>query len=222
MRQNYFFEAAKIKKSYKISLFIKKYFTDFFIPKTKVPLQHYLNNRIMKKRFFVFALLAVLCCTTINAQTRRDAAPYNNAIGATVGFMNGVTFKTFPTNHFGIQLDLGYRFIADYRYGGIPVVLSLSPNFMYESACGNGFYWFIGGGLNIGGSLGRYRNNVHHPGNFVFGVNVIGGAEYKFANIPLALQVDARPGFFIFANRHHDPYVLFDYNFFNVSARYTF
>lgn len=178
----------------------------------------------MKKSFIVFALVSIICCTTVHAQTRRDAAPYNHAIGATVGFMNGVTFKTFPSNHFALQMDLGYRFLGDYRFHYVPVVFSFNPNLMYESACGNGFYWFVGGGLNIGGSLRRYYQDggIAHYGNFVFGLNVIGGAEYKFSNIPLALQVDARPGFFLFANRHHDPYILFDYNFFNVSARYTF
>ncbi|MBO4655972.1 MAG: hypothetical protein J5644_10540 [Bacteroidales bacterium] len=182
----------------------------------------------MKRKVIIF-LLAALVCGSVSAQQRKDAAPYYNGIGGTLGFMNGVTFKTFPTNHFAIQLDLGYRFIADYRTGAIPLVFTFNPNFMYEGACGNGFYWFIGGGLNIGGSLGRYyrdaphRNEYYRYGNFVLGANLIGGAEYKFANIPLALQVDARPGMFVFMNhRQHDPYLLFDYNFFNVSARYTF
>lgn len=183
----------------------------------------YKKYAIMKKRFLAICMLVILTCTGALAQTRHDAAPYNNAIGGTIGFMNGVSFKTFPTNHFGIQLDLGYRFIGDYLNGGIPVVLSFNPNFMYEQACGNGFYWFIGGGANIGFSLPHIHHTIYYGhANFVFGVNAFGGAEYKFANIPLALQVDARPGFFLFSNRHHEPYILFDYNFFNVSARYTF
>ncbi len=178
----------------------------------------------MKKIFLTFIVLA-LFSTTAFTQTRRDAAPYNHAVGATLGFMNGFTFKTFPTNHFAIQADLGYHFIADYRIGGIPAVLTINPNFMYEKSCGNGFYWFVGGGLNIGGALGhhayRHGYDYYYPGSFVFGLNLIGGAEYKFANIPLALQVDGRPGFFLFANRY-DNHILFDYNFFNVTARYTF
>lgn len=181
------------------------------------------NLSIMKRIVLISSLLALMCCTTVFGQTRRDAAPYNNAIGGTIGFMNGVSFKTFPTNHFAIQLDLGYRFIVDYEYNAVPIVLTFNPNFMYEKACGNGFYWFIGGGLNVGGTLRHHhRVGVYDHANFVIGANVFGGAEYKFANIPLALQIDARPGFFLFGNRHHDPFVLFDYNFFNVSARYTF
>ena len=155
-----------------------------------------LKSIVMKRKVLIISLLALFSCTVSMAQVRSDAAPYDNAIGGTIGFMNGASFKTFPTNHFAIQLDLGYRFILDYEYNAVPIVLTFNPNFMYEAACGNGFYWF--------------------------GVNAFGGAEYKFANIPLALQVDARPGFFLFANPHHDPFVLFDYNFFNVSARYTF
>ena len=177
----------------------------------------------MKRKVLIITLLSLFSCTISFSQVRSDVSPYNNAIGGTVGFMNGVSFKTFPTNNFGIQLDLGYRFILDYEFNAVPIVLTFNPNFMYEKACGNGFYWFIGGGLNIGGTLPHpHRDGRYYHGNFVMGANVIGGAEYKFANIPLALQVDARPGFFLFANRYHDPVVLFDYNFFNVSARYTF
>ena len=181
-----------------------------------------LKSIVMKRKVLIISLLALFSCTVSMAQVRSDAAPYDNAIGGTIGFMNGASFKTFPTNHFAIQLDLGYRFILDYEYNAVPIVLTFNPNFMYEASCGNGFYWFIGGGFNIGGTLPHHRVGFYHHGNFVIGANVFGGAEYKFANIPLALQVDARPGFFLFANRHHDPFVLFDYNFFNVSARYTF
>lgn len=181
-----------------------------------------LKSIVMKRKVLIISLLALFSCTVSMAQVRSDVAPYNNAIGGTVGFMNGVSFKTFPTNHFGIQLDLGYRFIVDYEYNAVPIVLTFNPNFMYEKACGNGFYWFIGGGLNLGATLPHHRVGWYDHSYFVFGVNVFGGAEYKFANIPLALQVDARPGFFLFGNRYHDPYILFDYNFLNISARYTF
>lgn len=183
----------------------------------------------MRKIFTAITIL-MLTLSVSFAQTRQDAAPYNNGVGATVGFINGFTFKTFPTNNFGIQLDLGYRFMWDYMHNFVPTILTFNPNFMYEGSAKNGFYWFIGGGLNIGGAFPKYyyysethNRYMGHCANFVFGVNVIGGAEYKFAKIPLALQVDARPGFFLFVNnRHHDPYILFDYNFINISARYTF
>ena len=45
-------------------------------------------------------------------------------------------------------------------------------------------YWFAGGGLSLGGWAGYGK----------FGVNAIGGIEYKF-NIPLTIQADLRPGF---------------------------
>ena len=183
----------------------------------------------MKKIVFAF-VIALLSFTTTFAHTRSDAAPYDNAVGGTLGFMNGFSFKMMPTNHFAVQLDLGYRFMWDYYHNFVPTILTFNPNAMYEASAGNGFYWFVGGGLNIGASLPKYYRYselegryIGHHANFVFGVNAIGGVEYKFANIPLALQVDARPGFFLFANhKWHDPYILFDYNFFNVSARYTF
>ncbi|MBQ4434407.1 MAG: hypothetical protein II894_09655 [Bacteroidales bacterium] len=188
------------------------------------------------KRLILVILFVSLVCAAAFGQTRQNAAPYNNAIGATVGFVNAVSFKNFPTNNFAIQLDLGYRFLWDYGYNHVPTIISFNPNFMYERAAKNGFYWFIGAGFNIGGTLAYGRHYDYEPGphsltwydyyyhsNFVFGVNVIGGAEYKFERIPLALQVDARPGVFLFANhKYHDPYFLFDYNFLNISARFTF
>ena len=183
----------------------------------------------MKKIFTAITIL-MLTLSVSFAQTRQDAAPYDFSVGINAGFFNGFTFKFFPTNNLGVQLDLGYRFMWDYQHHYIPIILSFNPNLMYEASAGNGFYWFVGGGLNIGASLeqnlyysekeGRY---IGHPANFVFGVNAIGGVEYKFAKIPLSLQVDARPGFFLFANnKYYNPYILFDYNFINLTARYTF
>ncbi|MBR0076980.1 MAG: hypothetical protein IJP72_01115 [Bacteroidales bacterium] len=183
----------------------------------------------MRKIFTAITIL-MLTLSVSFAQTRQDAAPYDFSVGVNAGFFNGFTFKFFPTNNLGVQLDLGYHFLWDYQYHYIPTILSFNPNLMYEASAGNGFYWFVGGGLNIGGSLPKYSyysethdRYIGHHANFVFGVNAIGGVEYKFAKIPLALQVDARPGFFLFANnRWHDPYILFDYNFINLTARYTF
>ena len=143
------------------------------------------------KRLILVILFVILVCAAAFGQTRQNAAPYNNAIGATVGFVNAVSFKNFPTNNFAIQLDLGYRFLWDYGYNHVPTIISFNPNFMYERAAKNGFYWFIGAGFNIGGTLAYGRHYDYEPGphsltwydyyyhsNFVFGVNVIGGAEY--------------------------------------------
>jgi hypothetical protein len=184
----------------------------------------------MRKIVFILTFI-VLASVSSFAQSRFDAAPYDNAVGTTVGFMNGLKFKTFPTDHLAIQFDLGYRFMWDYMNNYVPAILSFNPNVMYESSAGYGFYWFVGGGLNIGASLPKYyyysetdnRYMGGHCANFVFGLNAIGGVEYKFNNIPLALQVDARPGFFLFANnKYHSPYILFDYSFLNISVHYTF
>ena len=183
----------------------------------------------MKKVVIAF-VIALISFTSAFAQTRNDAAPYDNAVGGTLGFMNGFSFKMMPTNHFAVQLDLGYRFMWDYYHNFVPTILTFNPNAMYEGSAGNGFYWFVGGGLNIGASLPKYYryselegHYIGHHANFVFGVNAIGGVEYKFAKIPLSLQVDARPGFFLFANnKYYNPYILFDYNFINLTARYTF
>ena len=177
----------------------------------------------MKKKFIFCLLIGIM---GFSAMAQRQARPYNYSIGGVLGFVNGITFKMVPVDNFAIQADLGFHFL--YVAKNMPTVFTINPNFMYEKAAKNGFYWFIGAGLNLG-----YANSHHLVfeindireyktiSSFVSGVNLIGGVEYKFSNIPLSLQGDIRPGFFLFSNHNGtDPY--FDYNFFNISARYTF
>ena len=92
----------------------------------------------MKKIFTAITIL-MLTLSVSFAQTRQDAAPYDFSVGINAGFFNGFTFKFFPTNNLGVQLDLGYHFLWDYQYHYIPTILSFNPNLMYEASAGNGF-----------------------------------------------------------------------------------
>lgn len=162
----------------------------------------------MKTKLFI-CLFVVLGALSTQAQ-----APYKHSIGGILGFIEGGSYKTFVADNFAIQVDFGFRW-AHYASGA-----EVNGNFMYEQAIKKGFFWFAGGGLSVGPAFGGvvFGNN---PIAFKLGLNAIGGAEYKFAKIPLTLQADIRPGasFYIW-NGNFKPY--FDYNFLNASARYTF
>jgi hypothetical protein len=137
-------------------------------------------------------------------------APYKNSIGGIAGFIDGGSYKTFVSDNFAIQVDFGLRW-AHYGAG-----VHVNGNFMYEQPIKNGFHWFVGGGVSAGPTFGLLI-----PIGFNFGLNSIGGAEYKFKNIPLTLQADIRPGatFLIYSGGFP---LYFDYNFVNASVRYTF
>lgn len=166
----------------------------------------------MKTKFFICLFLV------IGALSTQAQAPYKHSIGGILGFIEGGSYKTFIADNLAVQLDFGFRF-SHYASGA-----DVNANFMFEKAIKNGFYWFAGGGVSLGPAFGGVvfdplLNTI--PLGFKLGLNAIGGAEYKFAKIPLTLQADIRPGVAFYAWRGaFNPY--FDYNFLNVSARYTF
>lgn len=168
----------------------------------------------MKRSSIVFVIIAFFAGITFHANAQ---APYKHGIGVTVGTSQAVTYKTFPTQHFAIQVDLGTKYC--YVYGSHLWSLDLSPNFMYEGRLCKGLYGFVG----LGGSLGynwqpfSYITGLEpgDPGydpipdptnpnqnsatiwsvhNCKAGANGFFGLEYKF-DIPLALQLDFRPGY---------------------------
>lgn len=159
----------------------------------------------MKTKLFI-CLFIVISSLSLKSQT-----PYRQSIGVVSGFIEGGSYKTFLADNFAFQADFGIR-ISLYALGA-----EVNGNFMYEQAIRNGFYWFAGGGLSLGPAFGGTFNSV----GFKLGLNSIGGAEYKFRNIPITLQADIRPGssFYIYNNSFA---ARFDYNFLNASARYTF
>lgn len=178
----------------------------------------------MKKRLFLLMMAVAMIFGQLQAQ-----APYKHGIGGMIGSFNGFTYKTFFTDHLALQADLGVSIIrtaGEYydRVGGIDLyTLQLNPNVMYQGNFVAGLYGFIGGGVSLGWNFGPYyysefgRRDVREIGKF--GINAIMGLEYKL-NIPLALQLDFRPGYgLLFTDEpgwNH-----FDWNL-SFSVRYAF
>lgn len=181
----------------------------------------------MKKSIFYVVVLAFLVgiCGTAKAQ-----APYTHSIGGNVGNMQAFSYKTFVTNHFAIQVDLGTKITlgAGEHWNTEIWDFELNPNFMYEGHFTKGLYGFIGGGVALGYNWNlwglQYDWYGYHWGartcdNGKFGVNAIMGLEYKF-NAPVTLQFDFRPGYgLLFDENWHWSY--FDWGL-NLSCRYTF
>ena len=184
----------------------------------------------MKRVSTVFLLFAFFFGITLQTNAQ---APYKHSIGATLGTTQAVSYKTFPTDHFAIQLDLGTKYC--YVYGTHTWSFELAPNFMYEGRLYHGLYGFVGGGGSIGYNwqpfpwLPREGQNVHwdptttpylvsyHNGKA--GLNGFFGLEYKF-DIPLTLQFDFRPGYRCVFIRYVASHI-FDWGL-NFGVRYTF
>lgn len=170
----------------------------------------------MKKFLFLSLLSYLLLIPSFNVQA--EEPPYKHSVGGVLGFVNGFSYKGFVLNEFALQVDAGVGY-------GFPSYLNMKANLnlKFERYIKKGFYWFAGGGVSVGTALDPYGYYSYYGYNApryfaLIGLNAIGGVEYKFAKIPLTLQADMRPGVSFIIDA--DPQ--FDFNFLNISARYTF
>lgn len=171
-----------------------------------------------KHRIFLFLTTFFIGITL----TSHAQSPYKHSIGVTLGTTQAVGFKTFPTDHFAIQLDLGTKYA--YVYGNHLWSFELAPNFMYEGRLTGGLYGFVGGGGSIGYCWKNYYyftawGEMSSRNNAKGGLNGFFGMEYKFA-IPLTLQLDFRPGYRCVFNKDFSEH-LFDWGL-NFGVRYIF
>lgn len=185
----------------------------------------------MKRKILAAAFFTMIgLMGTLNAQ-----APYKHSIGATVGSMQAISYKTFVTDHFAIQVDLGTKITyteGDWNVKGLHIYnLELNPNLMYEGNFVAGLYGFAGGGVSLGYCWDIWHqhlfpyDHIHNIDLGKFGINAILGLEYKL-NIPLTLQLDFRPGYGMLFG--YDYYYMNNrvWNYFdwsvNAGVRYTF
>lgn len=157
----------------------------------------------MKKQLLLISLL--LGSLMASAQIE-----YRHSLGVSLGSQEGLSYKVFSRNHYGMafQLDLGYSFTATQGFTYYSVnpdldfVLKLDPigtikmyNFdldLYwmqqrtavEVSAGD-LDWFAGGGFSLGSWIGPAWR---------FGFGPVGGVEWKFANAPVNFAAEFRPG----------------------------
>ena len=175
----------------------------------------------MIKKHGVFILL-IAFFTSAMLQSKAQA-PYKHGIGVTLGTTQAVSYKTFPTNHFAIQLDLGTKYC--YVYGSHLWSAELAPNFMYEGRLAGDLYGLVGVGGSIGYTWNNYFGYFNEYGqqwsrhNAKGGANGFFGLEYMIDSY-LAFQFDFRPGYRCVFNRYFADHK-FDWGL-NFGLRYTF
>ena len=145
---------------------------------------------------------------------------YRNAIGLRFGETSGFTYK--------------HRFNGGHAFEGIlsayPYTLGLTA--LYEkhfATKAQGLYWYVGGGghVNFGGpatrvyyynsSDGHYYRYTYRSGAYAIGADMIGGVEYKFNKVPIAISSDLKP--FIEWNDYGNTYITIDPS---IGVKFTF
>lgn len=175
--------------------------------------------------------------------------PYRHGIGVVAGNLNGFSYKVFPADKFAVSIDLGmkitlgginmnYNYLTtygnfarvwDWTYDA-PQDVEVNVNFLYQGHFTKGLYGIIGGGPSLGYSwnispgyqpyaASNYYYNYWGYDNVKIGMAALLGLEYKF-NIPLAMQVDFRPGYAMLMSTGFFAYY-FDWGL-NLSLRYAF
>ncbi|MBK7342972.1 MAG: hypothetical protein IPJ06_07640 [Saprospiraceae bacterium] len=160
----------------------------------------------MKKLILLFVFIG--CATAMFSQS------YNRGIGARAGFGIGVTYKHFINERGALEAFAMFRPIVGYSYTNLGVL------YLHHFPIGavEGLHWYVGGGLISEFYGGKYADLYPNDNKLSFGICAAGGAEYKFANIPLAVSVDIMPGV-LFGNNYRSG---FRSDVGGLAARYTF
>ena len=142
----------------------------------------------MKKILTIVAAL-MMAVTTMQAK---------HEIGGIVGGLNGLSYKYWFNDNMALQADLavGLTRAAGSSYGHSWDMgvwdFTVNPNFLYHWQLPANFKIYCGGGISFGMmSYVEYASSV----NGKFGINANVGAAYHFANVPLVLAFDFRPGY---------------------------
>ena len=170
-------------------------------------------------------LVGLFMLASVNAASAQN---YKYGIGAVVGTMDGVSFKMFLSENLALQADLAYKYVVrtaraeGFRLSYGLHTFELNPNLVYQRnitsfGVGN-LDWYAGGGVSLGYAfMSLWGQNSYGLGKF--GVNGIGGVEFKF-NFPLAVGFDFRPGYGLLFGKD-DTGSYFDWAV-ALSARYCF
>lgn len=152
-----------------------------------------------------------------------QSSSYQSGIGIRFGTgyydLVSASYKTFLGSTPGaLELNLGFR---PETYGHHVDIFNLSfaaaYQYHFDIPPVPGLKWFIGGGAQIYNTF--VKNNDYYDSGFGMGFFPTGGADYKFAKIPLDVSADLRPIFGVV--RPNDYHGYFTVSF-GASARYTF
>lgn len=152
----------------------------------------------MKKVFLLITLLSIGILGLF-------AKDYKNSAGVIVGSFNGLSYKTFVSDNFAIQADLGFGFISTrgtikfdgFKYSGKEDAwtFQINPNIYYQKNFFNVESVNIAGFIGIGTSLGYAEEYGSSLAIGKWGLNAITGIEFILNKLPITVGLDFRPGY---------------------------
>ena len=169
----------------------------------------------MKKLAYLIIVFVLLISNRSQAQSE-----YKSAIGGRVGIPIAGSIKHFISQAGALEGYAGFtgRGPAKYDryYSGVNIIIG--GMYQHHFPIGNiaGFQWYVGGG-----ALVQFYNLDDNPNDYSstgFGLNGVGGVDYKFKGIPLNVSADWMPVFFL--NKTY--YSNFGAGYGGLAARYTF
>jgi hypothetical protein len=158
----------------------------------------------------MFLRLSIVFAFVLMAAVPSQAQNYRTALGVRLGAFNGITIKHF------MKRDNALEGLLNFRWNGF--IISGLYEYQKPFKGVNNLDWFVG----IGGHVGFWDNGDYYWNHYrnesytVFGMDLIGGIEYTFDEVPINLGLDWKPAF----NFVGDSHVWFDG--LALSIRYTF
>lgn len=130
-----------------------------------------------------------LIATSLNAQN------YKTGLGGRIGAFNGFTIKHF------VQNDKALEGLLSFRWNGFVITGLYEYQRPFKGA--KNLDWFVG----IGGHIGfwdreDYYWHRHDGSNSIVGMDLIGGIEYTFEEVPINLGLDWKPAFNFIGDDH--------------------
>lgn len=166
----------------------------------------------MKRIIYFSSILLSVCCLTASAQNS-----YQSAIGVRAGIPIAASFKHFVSDPGAIEVDAGF-WHDPVSYGFTYFTLGAMYQYHFPITGVQGLRWYVGGGVVA--QFFHYNSDwgANKPASTAFGINAVGGIDYKFSDLPLNLSADWTPTVFL-AKAYYDS---FRPGYFGVCARYTF
>jgi len=137
---------------------------------------------MMKKQFFLTAIIAVLAISGVAAQQSKSfhSSDYKTALG--VKFYPGAfSVKHFVNNNNALE-GLAYFWNRGLRVTGLYEI-------HYDINDVNGLKWYVGPGAHVG-----FYDNKYGGGTSI-GIDGVLGLDYKFSEAPINLSIDWQPSF---------------------------
>ena len=136
----------------------------------------------MVKKMLIGVVFTVLMATSLNAQN------YRTALGGRFGLFNGFTIKHF------IKTDRALEGLLGFRWNGFMITGLYEYQKPFPDV--KNLDWFVGIGGHVGfWNDGYYKDRYYNDGHSAFGLDLIGGLEYTFDEVPINLGLDWKPAF---------------------------